>query len=116
MHGLRTKLLQTSQYYDQWEPPGGNYRDFLIPVMEDDPCDLSYYHLASECDWTGEPFQNHKWMLGVVELTGSEAVNILECRRHSCIGVAGGRHRQICICVARTYYRRIDKRRPSHGL
>jgi hypothetical protein len=67
----------TSEYYDQWEERGGNYLNYFDHVLEDDPCDLGYYHLAKECDWTGEPFQDHKWMLGVVELLASEPVNRL---------------------------------------
>lgn len=67
------------EYYDQWEAAGGNTFTFKIPVMYDDPCDIEAYDgLGRECDWTGEIFQNHEWTLGVVELTGSNAVNTLK--------------------------------------
>lgn len=68
---------KTSEYYNQWEARGGNYRDVWPSVLEDDPCNLGYLHLFKECDWTGEPFQNHKWKLGMVELLAPEPVNVL---------------------------------------
>jgi hypothetical protein len=67
------------RYYDWWDAPGGNMYTFNDPVTYDDICNYPDYHTEPrECDWTGEPYQNHKWTLAVDQLLSSEPVNTLK--------------------------------------
>jgi hypothetical protein len=65
------------EYYDWWEVSAANAWQPAIKISYDDPCDSNAYDAPHECDWTGKPFQNHTWTLGVDQLMASEPIEAL---------------------------------------